>query len=114
MNEFLMSLDWTRIIISVLGVVVAVCAGLLTRYILPWLKEKNLTAAAEIAVNAAEAVIGRYNGAEKLQYALDVMKQKGYNVNSEKVINAIKAAWKELDLFMFASGVKYVETEEVS
>ena len=106
MNEFIMTLDWTKIIISALGIFVAICAGLITKYILPWLKEKNLVAAAQVAVNAAEAVIGRYNGTEKLQYALDVMKERGYNIESNAVINAIKAAWKELDLYMLASGIK--------
>ena len=58
-------------------------------------------------VNAAIALIGAaaaeqlYKGAgrgeEKKQYVIDFLKQKGFKVDEESVINAIEAAVKQLN-----------------
>ena len=53
---------YTEIIVSVIGLIVIILSGLITRQLGPWLKEKNLYQAAIVAVNAAEALYGRYHG----------------------------------------------------
>ena len=77
----------------------------------PFLVKQNLNVLAEIAVNAAEAEWRRSNGEKKLQAALDRMKDNGYDVNSQTVIDAIKAAWYKLNLEMIGSGEKKPDTE---
>ena len=46
-------------------------------------------------VNAALALIGA--GEEKKQYVLDFLKQKGFKVDEESVVNAIEAIVKQLN-----------------
>ncbi|MBR4457370.1 MAG: hypothetical protein IKS31_00210 [Clostridia bacterium] len=66
-----MIFNWTTIIVFVLGIIVSICVSLITKQLVPWLKEKNLYEAAVVAVNAAEALYGRYHGEEKLAAALE-------------------------------------------
>ncbi len=71
----------------------------------PWLKQRNLLTAAQVAVEYAEGVVGRFNGEEKLQLALTIMESRGW-VKSDEVLQAVKAKWVELDLQQIAAGVK--------
>lgn len=100
---------YTEIIVSVIGLIVIILSGLITKQLVPWLKEKNLYQAAIVAVNAAEALYGRYHGDEKLTAALKSLEAKGYDINSDRVKEALGAAWKELDRAMYADGEKYIE-----
>jgi len=65
---------------------------------IPWLKTHNLVAIADMAVKYAESELGRYTGVEKLKHAIALMKAKGFNMDSDEVIAALKAAWETLDL----------------
>ena len=40
------------------------------------------------------------------------MKNNGFNIDSTKVYNALKAAWKKLDLEQIASGEKEIKEVE--
>ena len=71
----------------------------------PWLKQRNLLTAAQVAVEYAEGVVGRFNGEQKLQIALSIMESKGW-VKSDEVLQAVKAKWVELNLQQIAAGVK--------
>ena len=102
-------INWTEIIIFALGLVMSICASLLTKQVLPWLKSKNLYDAAVVAVDAAEALYGRYKGEEKLKAALDSLKAQVYDIESARVIDAVQAAWKNLDSMMHLSGEKEIE-----
>ncbi len=73
----------------------------------PWLKQRNLLTAAQVAVEYAEGVVGRFNGEEKLQLALTIMESRGW-VKSDEVLQVLKAKWVELDLQQIAAGVKEV------
>ena len=108
-------MNYTQIIISVIGLIVIILSGLITKHLVPWLKDKNLYNAALVAVNAAEALYGRYHGEEKLEAALNFLKEKGYDIESNLVKEALGAAWKELDRAMYGSGEKepsHIEKEE--
>jgi len=72
----------------------------------PWLKQHNLLEAAKVAVEYAEAVVGRFNGEEKLKLALTVLESRGWDINSDEVLQAVKAKWQELNLAQVAAGVK--------
>jgi len=71
----------------------------------PWLKQRNLLATAQVAVEYAEGVVGRFSGKEKLQLALTVMESRGW-IMSDEVSQAIKAKWVELNIAQIAAGVK--------
>ncbi len=110
----------TQVVIWVLCGALTVLGGVATwaakTYVLPWLrdvavpwlKQKNLLDAAKVAVEYAEAVVGRFNGEEKLRLALTVLESKGWNVNSDEVLQAVKAKWQEMNLAQVAAGVKGV------
>lgn len=112
------AIDWgtlvTQIVVWVIGAFAAVAAWALKKYlypwfltvVVPWLKTHNLVSLAEMAVKYAEAELGRYAGEEKWKLAIALMKAKGFDVDSEEVIAALKAAWETLDLQQIAAGVK--------
>ena len=79
--------------------------------VVPWLRQNNLLDAAKVAVEYAEAVVGRYNGDEKWKLALTLLESKGLNINSTEVLTALKAKWQELDLAQVAAGVKEAVAE---
>ncbi|MBE5802547.1 MAG: hypothetical protein E7319_09715 [Clostridiales bacterium] len=102
--------DWTPILTAVIGVAMLVAGTSIrhvwNKYVLPWLMEKNLVSVAESVVYAVEAILGRYCGTEKWALALEKMQARGFNVESDIVIEALKAAWKKLDLQQLLSGEK--------
>lgn len=91
-------------------IVFALLSWLFTKYVKPWLVQNNLVTAAKVAVEAAEAMYGRYNGEEKLKAALDQLTAKGYDITSDDVLNAVRAAWLEMNTAQITSGEK--ETPE--
>lgn len=114
----------TQVVIWVLcGVLTALGAAATwtaKRYVIPWLKDvavpwltqHQLLEAAKVAVEYAEAVVGRFNGEEKLKLALTVLESRGWNIDSDEVLQAVKAKWQEMDLAQVAAGVKEVVVVE--
>ena len=74
-------------------------------FLITWLKSqtteaqrKELTAWVKIGVAAAEQLyVGQGRGEEKKRYVLDFLKQKGFKVDEESVVNAIEAIVKQLN-----------------
>ena len=103
------AIDWgtlvTQVVVWIIGALAAVAAWALKKYVypwfltaaVPWLKTHNLVVLAEMAVKYAEAELGRYAGEEKWKLAIALMQAKGFDVNSEEVTAALKAAWETLD-----------------
>ena len=104
------SIDWTALVVAVIGVIGTALSALLgrvwVRYVKPWLEKRDLTDAAKIVVEAAEALLGRYCGPEKWQLALEKMEARGFNIDNEVVLDALRAAWQQLNMAMIASGEK--------
>lgn len=104
------SIDWTALVVAVIGVIGTALSALLARvwvrWVRPWLEKRDLTDAAKIVVEAAEALLGRYCGAEKWQLALEKMEARGFNIDNEVVLDALRAAWQQLNMAMIASGEK--------
>ena len=104
------SIDWTALVVAVIGVIGTALSALLgrvwVRWVRPWLEKRDLTDAAKIVVEAVEALLGRYCGAEKWQLALEKMEARGFNIDSDVVLDALRAAWKQLDMAMIAAGEK--------
>ena len=106
------SIDWTALVVAVIGVIGTAVSALLGRvwvkYVKPWLEQRDLSEAAKIVVEAVEALLGRYCGEEKWKLALQKMADRGFYTDSQQVIDALKAAWKQLDMAMIAAGEKDV------
>lgn len=104
------SIDWTALVVAVIGVIGTALSALLgrvwVRYVKPWLEKRDLTDAAKIVVEAVEALLGRYCGEDKWKFALEKMEARGYNIDSDVVLDALRAAWKQLDMAMIAAGEK--------
>ena len=112
MPEVAASIDWTALVVAVIGVIGTAVSALLGRvwvkYVRPWFEQRDLTDAAKIVVEAVEALLGRYCGEDKWKLALEKMAERGFYTDSQQVIDAIKAAWKQLDMAMIAAGEKDV------
>lgn len=112
MPEVAASIDWTALVVAVIGVIGTLASALLGRvwvkYVRPWLSQRDLTDAAKIVVEAVEALLGRYCGEDKWKLALEKMAERGFYTDSQQVIDALKAAWKQLDMAMIAAGEKDV------
>ncbi len=112
MPEVAASIDWTALVVAVIGVIGTAASALLGRvwvkYVRPWFEQRDLTDAAKIVVEAVEALLGRYCGEDKWKLALEKMAERGFYTDSQQVIDAIKAAWKQLDMAMIAAGEKDV------
>lgn len=101
MNEII------RIVLeAAITIVIALSVFAFNKYMKPWLIENNLIGAAEIAVRAAEAMWGRYNGKQKLATALEQLANKGFDITADWVIAAVNAAWQKLNSEQIASGQK--------
>ena len=112
MPEVAASIDWTALVVAVIGVIGTAASALIgrvwVRYVKPWLEQRDLTDAAQIVVEAVEALLGRYCGEDKWKLALEKMAERGFYTDSQQVIDALKAAWKQLDRAMIAAGEKDV------
>lgn len=69
------------------------------RYLVPFLRRKisaddmdDLLVWVEIAVAAAQQLYHQADGEKRLQYALGVLADKGFNVNDKAVRSAVEAA----------------------
>ena len=106
------AIDWTALVVAVIGVIGTAASALIgrvwVRYVKPWLEQRDLSDAAKIVVEAVEALLGRYCGEDKWKLALQKMADRGFYTESQEVIDALKAAWKQLDMAMIAAGEKDV------
>lgn len=108
-------IDWTALVVAVIGVIGTAASALIgrvwVRYVKPWLEQRDLTDAAKIVVEAVEALLGRYCGEDKWKLALEKMAERGFYTDSQQVIDALKAAWKQLDMAMIDAGEKEKKSE---
>ena len=100
-----MTIDITQIILAI----ITLLFGLITRYAIPYVKDKLstnqmelFTIAVKTAVYAAEQIYNSDQGKEKKAYVLDLLKQQGYVLDIDTVdatTNAlIEAMVKELKI----------------
>ena len=109
------AIDWTALVVAVIGVIGTLASALLGRvwvkYVRPWLEQRDLTDAAKIVVEAVEALLGRYCGEDKWKLALEKMQERGFNIDSDIVMDALRSAWKQLDIAQMESGEKEKKSE---
>ena len=104
------AVDWTALVVAVIGVAATFLGARLrqvwVQQVRPWLEQRNLGDAARIVVDAVEALLGRYCGEDKWRMALRKMQERGFNVDEEQVVDALHAAWYQLNQAMILSGEK--------
>ena len=78
---------------------IALIMSVIARYLIPWIKAKtternreDLLAWVDIAVMAAQQMFYQMRGSERLEYVLDFLEDKGFNIDDASVRNAIEAA----------------------
>lgn len=84
---------------SVVEVVIALAVTVITVFVLPWLSGKTtaqereeLLSWVDIAVAAAQQLYYQLDGEARLNYALSLLEEKGYDVDNGAVIDAVEAA----------------------
>lgn len=106
-------MDMTYIVVSVIllfgAILTALASYAWSKWLQPWIEEHQLEEEAAIVVNAVEAILGRYQGQAKWEMALKKMQERGWNIDVQEVIDALKAAWQLLDLKQIEAGVKEPE-----
>lgn len=117
-------LSWTEIFTQGVIWLISAVAGIVYFFIwkkmypilrdtvIPWLRDKNLMAIADAAVKYAEVLLGRHTGDQKWNVALDWLRKKGWNIDSEAVLAALKSAWYSLNLDQIKAGIKAPEPEQ--
>ena len=109
-GEAAVAVDWTELVVAVIGTAAAVLGACLrqvwVKHVRPWLEQRNLSDAAKIVVDAVEALLGRYCGEDKWRMALRKMQERGFNVDEDQVVDALHAAWYQLNQAMILSGEK--------
>lgn len=109
-GEAAVAVDWTALVVAVIGTAAAFLGACLrqvwVKYVRPWLEQRDLNDAARIVVDAVEALLGRYCGEDKWRMALRKMQERGFNVDEDQVVDALHAAWYQLNQAMILSGEK--------
>lgn len=83
---------------ALIEAVIAVLGAIALRFIIPWIKSRttesqreDLEAWARIAVAFVEQVYYQLSGEERLQKALELLEEQGFDIDSDRVRAAIEA-----------------------
>ena len=94
-------IDLTQIILGVITII----GGIVARYLIPWIKAKlddrqynAFIALVRVGVYAAEQLYGAGNGTDKYKYVLGLLRENGYEVDTESVRAMIEATVKEMKI----------------
>lgn len=97
-------------ITSILEAVIALATAVITVFLLPWLSGKttaqereDLLGWVDIAVAAAQQLYHQCSGRQRLDYALSVLEERGFNVEEGAVVDAVEAAVLKLHRQMEAA-----------
>lgn len=88
-------MDLTNIVEAVIALAVAI----ITVFVLPWISAKTtaqereeLLSWVDVAVAAAQQLYHQLDGEARLNYALSLLEEQGYNVDDNAVLDAVEAA----------------------
>ena len=80
----------------IINAIIMLLASIITVKVIPWIKAKTtneqqamLRAAVKTAVFAAEQIYGAGNGEHKLEYACEMLRNQGYEVDRVKIEAAV-------------------------
>lgn len=101
-------MNLTTIVEAILALAVAV----ITVFVLPWLsanttarEREDLLSWVDIAVAAAQQLYHQCSGAQRLDYALALLEEKGFDIDDGAVVDAVEAAVLKLHQQMEAAAV---------
>lgn len=114
-----------EIIFEIIKVIVMVAALLITRYLVPWIREKigaeRLTEIRKWAAQAvlkAQQVFTEYSGPEKKAYVTEFLKEiltaKNISLSDEQIDILIEAAVKEMKMQENTAGILLESAIEVT
>lgn len=82
----------------IFNLLIAVLAAVAARYLIPWLsanttarQRENMLAWAKVAVAAAQQLYHQFDGEQRLQYALSLMEEQGFDIETSIVRDAIES-----------------------
>lgn len=82
-----------------MNAIIAFLAAIILRYVIPWVnaqtnakQRENVLAWVDVAVAAAQQLYYHLDGETRLQYALDFLKQKGFDIEDDVILDAVEAA----------------------
>jgi predicted Kef-type K+ transport protein len=100
-TEATVKIDLTTLFVALLNIIVMVVA----RYAVPWIKSKTtesqrqkMLSAVNVAVYAAEQMLGAGFGQDKLDQVKKWLQEQGFDIDSTAVLTAIEAAVQQLTL----------------
>ena len=83
----------------IINLAIALITALISAFAIPWLKSRTtaeqrteLLKWVDIAVAAAQQLYHQNSGAERLNYALGLLAEQGYDVDDKAVLSAVEAA----------------------
>ncbi len=84
---------------SILVLLIALASVCIGTFAIPWFKSKtaaeqraNLLQWVDIAVAAAQQLFHQADGETRLNHALSILQEKGFNIDTIEVRNAVEAA----------------------
>ena len=93
-----------------INAVIALAAAAVTAFVIPWLRKKlkendlkQLESWVKIGGSAAEQLYNSLQGEEKKQYVLAFLREKGYDVSTQDVENAVEAAVLQLHSALYGA-----------
>lgn len=105
----------------VVQAVITLLAALVTYRLVPWIKARtteqqqaNLSALASTLVFAAEQLYGANRGQEKLAYVTSILREHGYDVDSQEVLATVEAAVNQMPSYQVLHAVEAENTQQNS
>ena len=105
----------------VVQAVITLLAALVTYRLVPWIKARtteqqqaNLSALASTLVFAAEQLYGANRGQEKLAYVTSILREHGYDVDSQEVLATVEAAVNQMVPYQVLHAVEAENTQQNS
>jgi predicted outer membrane protein len=81
---------------AILELIITILAGVVCTYLIPYLKQKRLTWLVSTAVAAAEQAMKDSTGAEKKEYVIKWLANRGITYDSDKIDAVIESAVYEV------------------
>ena len=98
---------------SIINALRALIAAIISAFLIPWIRSKTneqdrveLLRWVEIAVAAAQQLYHQHDGNVRLEYAMALLEDWGFNVDDTTVINAVEAAVLQLHQQLFDADVE--------
>ena len=100
--------------------IIALLAAIITWKVIPWINARatkeqkaNLRAAIRVLVYAAEQIYGAGKGAEKLDYVIERLKEKGYTVDRGEIEAAVYEAFNDISIDLPDTEIEHWSIEEL-